>query len=262
MTSTATDGDLALAVENVSKNFGAIRALENISFSVRKGEILGLVGDNGAGKSTTVKIISGVHQPDDGTVRLEGEEVDFRSPKEARTAGVETVYQDLALVDSLDVAANFFLGREVTRPSWLGGLGLLRHKKMRRRAAESIDDLHVKIPGLVSDEISEMSGGQRQAVAIARAAFWRSRLVLLDEPTASLGVEESSEVLKLVESMAEEGLPIILISHNMEDVWRLCDRICVLRQGQKVIEVDRDDTTKSEIVEYITGAAKPDHDTD
>lgn len=246
--------DVALSVEGVSKSFGAIQALQNVSFTIRRGEVMCLVGDNGAGKSTVVKIIAGVHQPDEGQVLLDEERTDFASPHDARAAGIETVYQDLGLVDTLDVAANFFLGREL-RTKGLGRFGLLRHAPMRQRSAQGIKDLHVKIPGGVSSAVERMSGGQRQAVAIARAAFWRQRLVILDEPTAALGVEESAEVLRLIETMADEGIPVLLISHNMEHVWSAAHRICVFRQGVKTAEVLKSETTPREIVGFITGAS-------
>ncbi len=255
MPSETSQDHPALEIQDVSKSFGAIRALQGVSLSIDAGEVCCLVGDNGAGKSTLVKIISGVHQPDGGRILMSGEPVEFHSPAQARQAGVETVYQDLGLVNTLDVAANFFLGREQVWPSGFSRVGLLKHRAMRRQAARGIDELHVKIPGKVTALVENMSGGQRQAVAIARAAFWRRRLVILDEPTAALGVEESGEVLRLIEMMAEEGIPVLLISHNLEHVWSVAHRICVLRQGVQVADVRKGDSTPSEIVSYITTGA-------
>jgi ABC-type sugar transport system ATPase subunit len=243
-----------LEIRHVSKHFGAIRALEDITVEIRAGEILGLVGDNGAGKSTLVKIVSGVHRPTSGEVLLDGRPVSFASPAEARAEGIETVYQDLALVDTLDVAANFFLGRELTAPGLGRLLGVMRVREMRRQADQAVKDLHIKIPGIRSEKVAQMSGGQRQAVAIARAAFWKRRLLLLDEPTAALGVEESGEVLRIMREMARQQVPMLVISHNMEEVWTVCDRILVLRQGQQVAVLDKSETSPQEIVGYITGA--------
>lgn len=247
------DNAPVLEIRHVSKHFGAIRALDDISFVIRRGEILGLVGDNGAGKSTLVKIISGVHQPTSGEVLLDGAPIFFETPAEARAAGIETVYQDLALVDNLDVAANFFLGREAVGSGWRRLLGVMRIRDMQTEAHAGIEDLHVKIPG-IREAVSEMSGGQRQAVAIARAAFWKRKLLLLDEPTAALGVEESGEVMRVMKEMSRQEIPMLVISHNMEEVWNVCHRILVLRQGQQVTILDKAETSPEEIVGYITGA--------
>lgn len=243
-----------LDVRGVSKYFGAIAALRDISMHVDQGEIVGLVGDNGAGKSTLVKIVSGVHQPSAGVVRLDGQPVAFSSPAEARQLGIETVYQDLALVDSFDLAANFFLGRELTRGGPLGWLGVLRKEEMSSRARTAVGQMDARIPNLEAS-LSTMSGGQRQIVAIARVAFWKGRLILLDEPTAALGVEESADVLRLMRQMvAERDLGMVVISHNMEEVWSICDRIVVLRQGRHMATLRKTETSPGEIVRYITGA--------
>lgn len=244
-------------IDHVTKSFGAIQALKGISLSVAEGEIVGLVGDNGAGKSTLVKIISGVHTPTSGKIRLDGKQVQFSDPSEARGAGIETVYQDLALCDNLDVAANFFLGRELVAKGPARILGVLRLREMRRLASQALQDLHIRIPGLADNFIGDMSGGQRQAVAIARAAFWKRKLLLLDEPTAALGVQESSEVVRIVRDMASNGLPMVLISHNMQEVWELCDRIVVLRQGMHAASLVKLETTPEKVVGYITGAIPP-----
>jgi ABC-type sugar transport system ATPase subunit len=244
-----------LSVQDVTKHFGGVEALKGISLDVWPGEVVGLVGDNGAGKSTLVKVISGVHQATSGTLLLEGEQVAFQTPAEARAAGVETVYQDLGLVSAFGVSENFFLGRELTRGGLLGRLGVLRKKEMEEKAEEAVQQLHIKIPGLRSAPMGQMSGGQRQAVAMGKATFWKGKILLLDEPTAALGVEESGEVKALIEHLAhEERLPMIIISHNMEHVWAVCDRIVVLRQGTYVTTLRKEETTPEEVVSYITGA--------
>jgi len=253
----AVDGDAppVLRIDHVAKHFGAIRALEDVAFDLHRGEVIGLVGDNGAGKSTLIKIISGVYPPSAGRVLLDGEETHFASPAEARDAGIETVYQDLGLVDNLDVTGNFFLGRELEYRGFWKPFGFLRNREMRDAARDAIAELKVEIPGKVTQRVEEMSGGQRQGIAIARAAFWKRRLLLLDEPTAALGVRESAQVIKLIKRMAsEEQLPMIVISHNMDDVMQICDTIVVLRQGVQVAQLDRRETTASEVVGYITGA--------
>lgn len=249
------DADPVLRIDHVAKHFGAIEALKDVAFDLHRGEVIGLVGDNGAGKSTLIKVISGVYPPSAGSVFLDGTRADFMSPAEARAAGIETVYQDLGLVDNLDVTSNFFLGRELRYEGLWRPFGFLRNREMREAAGRAIADLRVKIPGKVTQRVQEMSGGQRQGIAIARAAFWKRQLLLLDEPTAALGVRESAEVIKLIKRMAsEEQLPMIVISHNMDDVMQICDTIVVLRQGVQVVQLSRPDTTASEVVGYITGA--------
>ena len=243
-----------LEVNNVSKYFGAIEALVDVSIEVHSGEIVGLVGDNGAGKSTLIKCISGVHQPSNGSILIDGQPVHFSDPSDAREMGIETVYQHLGLVDELDVAGNLFLGREEMSGGWFGRiLNWLDVKGMRQEAVEALDSLHIKIPD-PSVPVASMSGGQRQAVAIGRTVFWGKKLLLLDEPTAALGVEESEQVLSLLERLREQGLPLLVISHNMQHVYRIADRIVVLRQGRKVADLIRSDTTPQEIVGHITGA--------
>lgn len=244
-----------LEVDDVTKRFGAIEALKGVSLSIQRGEILGLVGDNGAGKSTLVKCISGVHHVTSGEIRLNGEPVAFDTPAEARLAGIETVYQHLALVENFDVAGNFFLGRELHKGGLLTPFGLLDEARMRRQAFAALEDVHIRIPGMRTDVVAQMSGGQRQAVAIARAAFWKGQVLLLDEPTAALGVEESGEVMRLTKNLvAEHGLAVLVISHNMEEVWELCDRVVVLRQGTQVAALSKGETSPTDIVAHITGA--------
>lgn len=246
-----------LEIRNLVKHFGAIEALKGVSFELRQGQVIGLVGDNGAGKSTLVKIISGVHTPTSGEVILDGDKAHFANPAQARHEGIETVYQDLGLVDNLDIAGNFYLGRELRRGGLLAPFAFLDNRAMRTQARESIDDLHVKIPGGVTQKVERLSGGQRQAVAIARAAFWKRKLLLLDEPTAALGVEAADEVTSHIRQMAAEKLPIIVISHNIDHIMDFVDTLVVLRQGVKVAELVRAETTAAEVVGYITGTIKP-----
>lgn len=243
-----------LKVENLSKYFGAIEALVDVTMEIYPGEIVGLVGDNGAGKSTLVKCVSGVHKPSHGHIYVDGQSVEFSSPSDARDMGIETVYQHLGLVDELDVAGNLFLGREIVASNPLGRFfHQLNLGEMRRQAGEALQSLHIKIPNIAAP-VQSMSGGQRQAVAIGRTVFWGKKLLLLDEPTAALGVEESEQVLSLLERLRDRGLPLLVISHNMQHVYRIADRIVVLRQGRKVADLKRKETTPQEIVGHITGA--------
>jgi len=244
----------ALVVDNVRKNFGPIQALKGLSFSINPGEVVGLLGDNGAGKSTFVKILSGVLPPSSGEITLNSRDLRLHSPKDARKHGIETVYQTLALCDNFSVAENLFLGREET---FGGPLKFLKSRSMRRNAVNAIQELGVNIPGLAKSVIGDMSGGQRQAVAIARAAFWQSELLLLDEPTAALGVKETAEVQALIKRMVSDGLPVLLVSHNMEEVWELCNKMIIVRQGVQVATLERNNTTTDEVVSYITGAKGP-----
>lgn len=240
-----------LEVRNISKRFGAVEALSDVSFSIEAGSITALIGDNGAGKSTMVKIVSGIFGPTEGSLILDGEPISMSSPLDGRAAGVETVHQSLALVEMFDVGENFFLGREI---SSFGPLRVVQRRRMEAQAEESMRALGINLPGGVRRKVQTMSGGQRQAVAIARAAFWQSRLLLLDEPTAALGVRESKQVLDLVKRLAyDEGAAILLISHNMRDVANLAEKAVVLRQGRKVGELTGDFGSE-DCVAYITGA--------
>lgn len=243
--------DTVLELSNITKRFGAVTALEDVSFTIEAGSITALIGDNGAGKSTMVKTISGVHPQTEGTIKLDGREVNFGSPLEARAAGIETVYQNLALIEEFDVAGNFFLGREL---SMMKMLRVCRSQAMMEQAEESMRNLGINLPGGVRRKVKTMSGGQRQAVAIARASFWQSRLLLLDEPTAALGVRETKQVNDLMKRLAyDHGAAILLISHNMRDVSELCEKAVVLRQGRRA-GVLTDDFTSEDCVAYITGA--------
>ncbi|NOZ70493.1 MAG: sugar ABC transporter ATP-binding protein [Chloroflexi bacterium] len=242
-----------LRTENLTKRFGGLVAVDGISLDVNVGEVVGLVGDNGAGKSTLIKMISGVYQPDGGKIFFNGEEVTFMGPREAREMGIETIYQDLALAESLDVSANIFLGRELKHP-YLGGLiHTLDQRKMRSESENILSRLEIRIPSL-TEQIRNLSGGQRQAVAIARSIYWNAKLMIMDEPTAALGVSEQRKVLVLVRTLRDQGVPVILISHNMQDVFAVADRIVILRRGQKVAERIAAETTPDEIVSLMVGA--------
>ncbi|MET8768968.1 MULTISPECIES: ATP-binding cassette domain-containing protein [Streptomyces] len=236
-----------LALRGVSKRFGAVQALTDVELEVHAGEVVALVGDNGAGKSTLVKTIAGVHPIDDGVIEWEGRPVTVNRPHDAQNLGIATVYQDLALCDNIDVVGNLFLGREIKRR------GVLDEVEMERRSRELLQTLSIRIPS-VRIPIASLSGGQRQVVAIARSMLGEPKLVILDEPTAALGVEQTAQVLDLVERLRERGLAVILISHNMADVKAVADKVAVLRLGRNngVFEVKT--TSQEEIISAITGA--------
>jgi len=244
----------ALSVVNARKRFGAVDALKDVSLTAYSGEVLALLGDNGAGKSTLIKCISGVHTLDDGEIRIDGEPVAIHSPGASRRAGIETVYQDLALFDNMTPAQNFYCGREIAFPRWLPrGMRFLAKGAMERSAAEVIDRLKVKLPKRDAP-VALMSGGQRQAIAVARATVFARKVVMLDEPTAALGLRESRKVLDLIAQLRAEGKAVILITHNMEHVVELADRAVVLRQGAKVGELKPDRENRQELVSLIVGA--------
>ncbi len=243
-----------LAVCEVSKRFGSVLALDKISLEVRRGEILALLGDNGAGKSTLIKCISGVHRFDTGSLMLDGVQATIRSSADARFAGIETVYQDLALFDNLTPGQNFFAGRELAGPAWLPrGLRFLKQRRMNAETQTLLDTLKVKLPRLDA-VVAMMSGGQRQAIAVARSAMFARKVVILDEPTAALGLRESRQVLNLVATLRDQGNAVILITHNMEHVTELANRAIVLRQGKKVGELAPNNENKQELVSMIVGA--------
>lgn len=243
-----------LAVRHAQKHFGAVHALKDVSIEAYRGEVLALLGDNGAGKSTLVKCISGIHPLDEGEIVLDGQVVAIRSPAAARRVGVETVYQDLALFDNLTPAQNFYCGREIAFPAWLPqGLRFLRGRAMDQEAAAVIERLKVKLPKFDAP-VALMSGGQRQAIAVARATVFARKVVILDEPTAALGVRESRKVLDLIVQLRAEGNAVILITHNMEHVIELADRAVVLRQGRKVGEMKPDRDNQHKLVALIVGA--------
>ena len=248
------NNDVILSIRNASKRFGPVLALNDISLEARRGEVLALLGDNGAGKSTLIKCISGVHRIDEGEITIDGVATSIRSPADARAAGIETVYQDLALFDNLTPAQNFYCGREIAFPSWLPrGLRFVANRAMDREAAAVLDRLRVKLPKFDAP-VALMSGGQRQAIAVARATVFARKVVILDEPTAALGLRESRKVLDLIAQLRAEGNAVILITHNMEHVIELADRAVVLRQGRKVGQLKPDRNNQQELVSMIVGA--------
>jgi D-xylose transport system ATP-binding protein len=240
-----------LKLEGISKSFGSVVALNDVSFEIYENEKIALVGDNGAGKSTLVKIISGNFPPDKGELHLDGRKVSFKSPVDARKAGIETVYQDLSVCNNLDSVANLFIGRELTRG--IPGFPMLRGKEMEDTTVDVLRKVGITMPS-VKDRMEYLSGGQRQAVALGRFVAWGRRLVLLDEPTAALGVRETKQVLSLVESTAREKTSILLISHNLLQVFEVVDRIVVLRHGEVVGVREKNKTNPDEIVSMITGS--------
>jgi len=246
-----TTENIWLRVAKLSKHFGAVIALEAVDASIRLGEVLALVGDNGAGKSTLVKLLSGAYSPSAGEVAINGSPVTIENPRKARQLGIATIFQELALVENLTVYENIFLGREIVRP--VIGLPILDKKRMRDRVVQLIDELGSHIPS-PSALVSDLSGGQRQAVAIARAIDLETKLVIMDEPTASLAVAETRNVLRLIEQLRDTGKAVLLVSHNLNDVFEVADRIVVLRRGRKVAECERAQTDLDEVVSWITGA--------
>ncbi len=243
--------DIILETRGLTKRYGGVHALEDANFTLRAGEHIAVVGDNGAGKSTFVRQITGVEQRTAGKVWFDGNEVDFAGPIEAREHGIETVFQNLALADDLDVPSNLFLGRELIRFN-LGPFSILDRKAMRERTQDALTRTAVKIPNL-SNTIRHMSGGQRQCVAIARAASFASKLIIMDEPTAALGVQETAQVENIIRGLKDRGIPLILISHNLRQVFDLVDRIVVFRRGRIVASLRRDETDGNDVVAYITG---------
>jgi D-xylose transport system ATP-binding protein len=241
-----------LDIKGLNKSFGPVHVLHDVDFSVRAGEVTALVGDNGAGKSTLVKCIAGIHPSDSGTVTFQGKEAHIRGPKDAADLGIEVVYQDLALADNLDIVQNMFLGRE------RGSKWLLDEASMEKAARETLASLSVRTVKSVRTLVSALSGGQRQTVAIAKSVLWDSKVVLLDEPTAALGVAQTRQVLDLVRRLAEQGLGVVLISHNMADVFEVADRIDVLYLGRLVAEVHTKDVTHGQVVELITAGRSGD----
>ncbi|HMG57471.1 MAG TPA: ATP-binding cassette domain-containing protein [Kofleriaceae bacterium] len=244
-------GTALLELAGISKRFGAVQALTDVRFDVYAGEVVALVGDNGAGKSTLIKVISGIYRSDGGTIRWQGREVAIGTPNDSAALGIATVYQDLALCDNLDVVANLFLGRELATPG--GPLGVLDEETMERRAVEVLRRLSVKIPS-VRIPIASLSGGQRQSVAVARSVMGDNKVVLLDEPTAALGVAQTHEVLELIKRLRGQGLGVVLISHNLSNVFEVADRITVLRLGRWVGTFDAKGVSHEQLVAFMTGA--------
>jgi fructose transport system ATP-binding protein len=245
--------EIVLRTEDLTKHYGGVHALQSANFEMKKGEHVAIMGDNGAGKSTFVRQITGVEQRTSGNVWLYGEEVNFAGPLDAREAGIETVFQTLALADDLDVPDNLFLGRELTFADWLGPFRILDYKAMRKATMAGLEKTGVKIPN-IRNTIQNMSGGQRQCVAIARTATFHSRLTIMDEPTAALGVQETAQVENIIRTLKEAGEPLILVSHNMRQVIDLVDRIIVFRRGRICADLNKEETDGQDIVAYITGA--------
>ena len=241
-----------LEVRDIVKRFGGLIAVDHVSMGVNAGEVVGLLGDNGAGKSTLIKVISGVYRADEGTVLFQGAPVHISSPMDALARGIETIYQDLALAENLSTPANIFLGREKLK-RWLGVLPVLDHGYMREESRTVLKRLDIEIPSLAS-RIQALSGGQRQAVAISRSIYWDAKFLIMDEPTAALGVAEQKKVLDLVNRLKDHGIGIIVISHQMRDVFSVADRLVIMRRGEKVAELATRETNADEVVSLIVGA--------
>jgi D-xylose transport system ATP-binding protein len=241
------DATPVLELRDISKSFGQVQALTDVDLEVRQGEVMALVGDNGAGKSTLIKTIAGIHAADSGEIWFEGQHVHISSPKDAAKLGIEVVYQDLALCDNLDVVQNMYLGREAH-----DAIQRLNEPVMEQRTAETLKSLRVTTIRSIRQAVATLSGGQRQSVAVARAVMWNSKLVILDEPTAALGVAQTEQVLALVKRLGEQGLAVILISHNLHDVFAVADRISVLRLGRNAGLFERTAVTQQEVVQAIT----------
>ena len=242
-----------LEARKIVKSFGNVRALTGANFTAYAGEVVALVGDNGAGKSTLVKTLVGVHPPDSGEIVFEGRPVEIHTPQQAREIGMETVYQDLALAAEIDPAANMFLGREILRGGPLGKLGFLDKAEMRRRSEDAFRDLGVQIQD-TSAPVANMSGGQRQGIAITRAVTWASKVVFMDEPTAALGVVQTRNVLEQIKRVREQGLAVVLISHNLPEIFEVADRIEVLRLGERVARLRPSEVSMEDVVSAMTGA--------
>ncbi|WP_113703220.1 ATP-binding cassette domain-containing protein [Nonomuraea lactucae] len=243
-----------LQARGLVKRYGHVTALDGADFDLMPGEVLAVIGDNGAGKSTLIKALTGALQPDEGEIQLDGSPVRFRGPLEARRHGIETVYQDLAVAASLDIATNMFLGREVRKPGPLGKVfRLLDKKRMREESARHMADLKIGL-GSLTQPVESLSGGQRQGVAVARAVAWAKHVVVMDEPTAALGVKESGQVLDMIRRVRDSGTPVVLISHNMPHVFEIADRIHIQRLGRRVAQIKPGDYSMAQVVAIMTGA--------
>ncbi|PYE86012.1 ATP-binding cassette domain-containing protein [Pseudoroseicyclus aestuarii] len=250
-----------LSAKGLVKHYGRVTALDHCDFELYPGEVLAVIGDNGAGKSTLIKALSGAVIPDEGEIRLNGEPVRFATPHDARRAGIETVYQTLAMSPALSIADNMFMGREIRKPGFMGRvLRQLDHKEMERFAREKLNDLGLMTIQNINQPVETLSGGQRQGVAVARAAAFGSKVVILDEPTAALGVKESRRVLELIQDVRAKGIPIILISHNMPHVFEVADRVHVHRLGRRLCVIDPKNHSMSDAVAYMTGAKAPEEE--
>lgn len=245
------NNDIILEGRNITKKYGSVVALDDVSFKLLRGETVALLGDNGAGKSTLIKVFAGAHKQDSGQIFVEGRETSFSNTKDAIESGIETIYQHLALVDCLSIEKNIYLGKEIVKKYWF--VNVLQNKKMQEGAVKSLKEIGIEI-GDSGRKVEELSGGQRHAVAISKAAFWTKKILIMDEPTASLGVRETKKILKIILELKKKSLSIILITHNMEHAFLVSDRFFVMRAGKKVGEVKKEETSTNEIVEMITGA--------
>ncbi|EJN02365.1 ABC-type sugar transport system, ATPase component [Phyllobacterium sp. YR531] len=258
MSMTQTSAAPLLTARGLVKRYGRVTALDHADFDLYPGEVLAVIGDNGAGKSSLIKAISGAVHPDEGEIKLDGKVINFRSPMEARDAGIETVYQNLALSPALSIADNMFLGRELRKPGIAGSLfRMLDRKAMEKMARDKLTELGLMTIQNISQTVETLSGGQRQGVAVARAAAFGSKVIIMDEPTAALGVKESRRVLELIQDVKKRGLPIVLISHNMPHVFEVADRIHIHRLGKRLTVIDPKEYTMSDAVAFMTGAKTP-----
>ncbi len=248
---------VVLSAQGLVKHFGKVVALDGSDFELRSGEILAVIGDNGAGKTSLIKVLCGAMVPDKGVIELDGKKIHFRSSLEARIAGIETVYQDLALAPAMSITDNIFLGREIREKSWWRFLGKLDRKEMRRIARHHLNKLGLLTIQNINQPVESLSGGQRQAIAVARSAIFSSKVVIMDEPTAALGVKEARKVLDLIAEVKNHGLSIVLISHNMPQVFELADRVHIQRLGKRIAVVDPKEHSMSDVVAIMTGAVDP-----
>jgi len=247
-----------LEVRNITKRFGGLTAVDNMDMKIFPGEVVGLLGDNGAGKSTLIKVVSGVYHAEAGTILFEGKEVRIDNPMHALRIGIETIYQDLALAENLNVYSNIFLGREKLK-RFLGFINVLDHDYMLNESRKVLDKLEIEVPSL-KNQIRTLSGGQRQAVAISRSIYWNAKFLIMDEPTAALGVVEQKNVLDLVKTLSSHGVPVIIISHQLHDVFSVATRLVIMRRGRKIAERITKDTTADEIVGLIVGSLPGDYE--
>ncbi|MCH6230582.1 ATP-binding cassette domain-containing protein [Microbacterium sp. CFH 31415] len=255
---TTTSTELVMQARGLVKRYGHVVALDETDFEIRQGEVLAVIGDNGAGKSSLIQCLAGAVQPDEGELLIEGEEVSLRSPVEARRRGIETVFQSLAVSPALDIASNIFLGRELRRPGIAGSLfRMLDKKKMREEALEVMSQLGLQTLQNIGQSVETLSGGQRQGVAVARAAAFGSKVVILDEPTAALGVKESGRVVKLIKDINARGIPVVLISHNMPQIFEVADRIHIQRLGKRIALVETSQIDMADAVALMVGAKTP-----
>ena len=257
MPTTHTNGQPIVRMEHITKHFGGVYAVHDVSFELCQGEVLALVGDNGAGKSTLVKILAGAHTADEGKIYFDDKEVTIETPMDAKNLGIETIYQNLALMNNLDIASNIFMGRELRTNPVLGPLGWMNLNQMRHKALELLETFDIKI-GDVSRNVSRLSGGQRQMVAISRAVYFQARIIIMDEPTAALGVAETKKVYQFIDRLKESGIAVVIISHNINEVFNVADRFMVLKTGRLVGIKRRDETSVDDIVAMIiSGSALP-----